>query len=106
MIMGTIVKQVKAYTLKETTEELKISEDDVLNFLKLRNYIMKDGDRYYATILGDEVGFVINTNPSDVIGITEEGLERMRKAFCCDYSKAERAKVLRIVDEYNSSLGL
>lgn len=104
MIMGTVVRQIKAYTLKETTEELKISEDDVLNFLKIRNYIMKDGDRYYATILGEEVHFVVNTNPSDVIGITEEGLERMRKAFCCNYSQAERAKVLRIVDEYNSTL--
>lgn len=104
MFMGKIIKEVKAYTLKESAEELKQPEDDILAFLKLRNYIIKDGDRYYATILGLEVGCVVNVNPSDVIGITEEGLERMRKAFCCNYTEAERAKVLRIVDEYNSTL--
>lgn len=101
MFKGKIIKIVNAYSLYEVTEKLNISPDDVLEFLMIRKYILLIDGECYPTILGLESGCVVNSSSEDVIGITEEGFERIRKAFTPEFTQAEIEQIDAIVSRIN-----
>ena len=86
-------------TITEVSKELHLAEKDIIDFLVIRNFILKQNDKYYPTVLGKEKGVV--TWSSDVVGITEEGFERIRKAFTPEFTQAEIEQIDAIVSRIN-----
>ncbi|MCR5436185.1 MAG: hypothetical protein K6E97_03865 [Treponema sp.] len=77
---------------------LEISVDDIISFLKRRNYIMSCDNQLLATALGIEKGYVINTNKG--LRLTDKCVEKIRKAFLIDKpSQAERERIDRACRE-------
>ena len=83
----------ESFTATNVAKCLGLKRDEVLEFLKLRGYIMRDqpkrkrkGD-YYGTILGIEKGYVKNylyTSGKDSyihFYLTKKGMEKIEKAF-------------------------
>lgn len=101
MFKGKIVKYVDAYSLNEVVEQLNITKEDVLGFLKIRNYIMQLGDEWYATVLGLEKGCVVNSTSEDVIGITKDGFERIKMAFTPEFTQKEQNQLDAIISYIN-----
>lgn len=101
MFKGRIIKFVDAYSLYEVTGKLNISPDDVLGFLMIHKYILLIDGKYYPTILGLESGCVVNSSSEDVIGITKEGFERIKKAFTPEFTQSEIEQIDAIVSYIN-----
>lgn len=83
-----------SFSATNVAKLLKISRDDVLEFLSLRHYIMRERHenpnkkgRYQATALGIERGYVVNyLYTNDKISqvqfhITPKGMQKIEKAF-------------------------
>ena len=82
MFKGKIIKEVLAYSLAEVSKILDIQEKDILEFFKIRNYIVQYDEFWHPTILGLESGCVTSSTVKDVIGITEEdGKNKAEKLF-------------------------
>ena len=90
-----------SFTATTVAKCLGLKRDEVLDFLKLRGYIMRDrpkrkrkGD-YYGTVLGIEKGYVKNylyTNREDSyihFYLTKKGMEKVEKAFFVDKPNQE-----------------
>ena len=93
MFKGKIIKEVLAYSLAEVSKILDIQEKDILEFFKIRNYIVQYDEFWHPTILGLESGCVTSSTVKDVIGITEEGFSRIQKAFTVSIQKEETAEI-------------
>ena len=105
-----------SFTATTVAKCLGLKRDEVLDFLKLRGYIMRDqpkrkrkGD-YYGTILGIEKGYVKNylyTSGTDShihFYLTKKGMEKVEKAFFIDkptQEEKERINQLCIEAERN-----
>ena len=100
-------------TVTDTSKELGLKRDDVLEFLRLRGYIMRDKQRYskhkgdfIGTALGLEKGYVENytyTNEkascSHVL-LTEKGFEKVKKAFLVEKpSQEEKNRINKLCIE-------
>ena len=91
-----MLQEIKVYSLADTAEKVGVPESDILDFLKLRNYVMQIEGYWYATILGVEKGCVIGSSVSDVICITEKGFKRIKKAFSVDFTPWQEKESERI----------
>jgi len=100
-------------TITDTSKELGLKRDDVLEFLRLRGYIMRDNHRrpsrkgeFIGTALGLEKGYVENytyTNEKTScvhVVLTEKGFEKVEKAFLIDKpAQAEKERINKLCKE-------
>lgn len=107
----------ETFTATIVAKCLGLKRDEVLEFLKLRGYIMRDqpkrkskGD-YYATALGIEKGYVKNylfTSGKDAylhFYLTRKGMEKVEKAFVIDKpTQAEKDRIDAICREYEKNM--
>lgn len=105
-------------TITDTSKELGLKRDDVLEFLKLRGYITRDkhtrpsrkGD-FIGTALGLEKGYVENytyTNEKTScvhVLLTEKGFEKVKKAFFIEKpTQEEKERIEKICKEYEKNI--
>lgn len=94
-------------TITDVSKELGLKRDDVLEFLRLRGYIMRNNHRrlsrkgdFIGTALGLEKGYVENytyTNEKTScihVLLTEKGFQKIQKAFFIDKpTEVEKARI-------------
>ena len=105
-------------TITEASKELGLKRDDVLEFLRLRGYIMRNNHRrpsrkgdFIGTVLGLEKGYVENytytkekTSCIHVL-LTEKGFQKVEKAFLVDKpAQAEKERIEIICKEYEKNI--
>ena len=109
---------VGLFTASNVAKCLGIKREDLLEFLKLRGYIMRDKRRsrtrkgdYIGTALGIEKGYVSNyifTNEKTScvhFHLTQKGFEKVEKAFQSDYiSAVERIRIDNVCREYEKNM--
>lgn len=78
--------------------ELGLPEEDIRDFLRIKQYIFKVGEKWLATGMGVDFGYVENSDGE--VWITAKGLEKVRKALDIpELSPEERARVDAICAE-------
>lgn len=107
-----------SFTATSVAKSLGLKREDVLEFLKLRGYIMREhcknpkrkGD-YIGTVLGIERGYVQNyTYTNDKTScvhfyLTEKGKQKVEKAFFIDKPvRAEKDRIDAICREYEKNM--
>ena len=105
-------------TITDTSKELGLKRDDVVEFLRLRGYIMRDNHRrpsrkgeFIGTVLGLDKGYVVNYQYSNEkitcthVLLTEKGFQKVQKAFFVDKpAQAEKARIDAICKEYERKM--
>ena len=112
------VKPDERFTATNVAKCLGLKRDDVLEFLRLRGYIMRDSHRrpsrkgdFIGTALGIEKGYVKNyiysdDNTSSVhFYLTKKGMDKVEKAFLIDKpTQAEKERIDSICREYEKNM--
>lgn len=78
--------------------ELGLPEEDIRDFLRIKQYIFQVGDKWMGTAMGVDYGYVENFTGE--VWITAKGLEKVRKALDIpELSPEERARIDAICAE-------
>lgn len=94
--------QPEVYTIKAISRGLDISEQEIISFLKLRNYIIFRNGTLFPTVLGIEKGYIINT--SEGIKLTEKCEKKIRNAFTYSISEEEQNRVYALCKEAEKNM--
>jgi len=108
----------ETFTATNVAKCLGLKRDDVLEFLKLRGYIVRDHQRsktrkgdYIGTVLGIEKGYVKNyifsNDKASYVHfyLTKKGLDKVEKAFLVDKpTQKERERIDAICREYEKNM--
>lgn len=109
---------VRLFTATNVAKCLGIKREDVLEFLKLRGYIMRDKRRsrtrkgdYIGTPLGIERGYISNYIFSNEkaqyvhFQLTQKGFDKVKMAFQSGYiSPEERLRIDAVCKEYEKNM--
>lgn len=107
----------ETFTASNVAKCLGLKREEVLEFLKLRGYIMRDHRRgkrkgdYIGTVLGIEKGYVknyifSNDRTSCVhFYLTKKGMDKVEKAFLVEKpTQAEKERIDSICREYERNM--
>ena len=89
--------QPMEYSIEDISRNLEIPVEDIISFLKQRNYIIYKNGIWRATVLGIEKGYTDNTNEGLIL--TEKCEEKIRKAFSYEFSPEEQKRIDAICAE-------
>lgn len=92
------MKKFRKYTtLSKAAKIIGIEENDMMNFLLLRNYIYKPGKKYRATVMAEKLGYCVNGSFGRVM-LTINGLCKVSSAFAAWNSSVEEGR--KLVEKY------